>query len=173
MRRFQSILFVCNIKLRLLQANLIGPLYHSTSGSQLASFHPNQLPDPFDFPLILCCNNTASTMFLNKLPYRFADQVQILIADLWCPVSMNSRTSEISMRGKWQGCQHRGWNFSLFIAKWENRTDELFSAKYPKMLSFSLVAEALTGLIYHRPSGEKFLFASKVSVSQPSYFFTV
>ena len=39
--------------------------------------------------------------------------------------------------------------------KINNRTDELFSAKYPKMLSFSLVAEALTGLIYHRPSGEK------------------
>ena len=27
------------------------------------------------------------------------------------------------------------------------------------MLSFSLVAEALTGLIYHRPSGENFSFA--------------
>ena len=26
------------------------------------------------------------------------------------------------------------------------------------MLSFSLVAEALTGLIYHRPSGENFSF---------------
>ena len=37
-----------------------------------------------------------------------------------------------------------------------NRTDELFSVKYPKMLSFSQVAEALTGLIYHRPSGENF-----------------
>ena len=28
------------------------------------------------------------------------------------------------------------------------------------MLSFSLVAEALTGLIYHRPSGENSKFAS-------------
>ena len=36
------------------------------------------------------------------------------------------------------------------------RTDELFSVKYPKMSSFSQVAEALTGLIYHRPSGENF-----------------
>ena len=40
--------------------------------------------------------------------------------------------------------------------KINNRTDELFSVKYSKMLSFSLVAEALTGLIYHRPSGENF-----------------
>ena len=39
--------------------------------------------------------------------------------------------------------------------------DDLFNVKYTKMLSFSLVAEALTGLIYHRPSGEnsKFAFA--------------
>ena len=29
------------------------------------------------------------------------------------------------------------------------------------MLSFSLVAEALTGLIYHRPSGENSKFATK------------
>ena len=36
------------------------------------------------------------------------------------------------------------------------RTDELFSVKYPKMSSFSQVVEALTGLIYHRPSGENF-----------------
>ena len=34
-----------------------------------------------------------------------------------CPASMNSRTSEISMRGKWQGCQHRGSNISTFRAK--------------------------------------------------------
>ena len=32
--------------------------------------------------------------------------------------------------------------------------DNLFSVKYTKMLSFSLVAEALTDLIYHRPSGQ-------------------
>ena len=32
-----------------------------------------------------------------------------------------------------------------------NRTGELFSVKYSKMLSFSQVAEALMGLIYHRP----------------------
>ena len=37
-----------------------------------------------------------------------------------------------------------------------NRTGELFSVKYSKMLSFSQVAEALMGLIYHRPSGENF-----------------
>ena len=36
----------------------------------------------------------------------------------------------------------------------------LFNVKYPKMLSFSLVAEALAGLIYHRPSGENFSFLS-------------
>ena len=40
--------------------------------------------------------------------------------------------------------------------KKNNRTDELFSFKYSKMLSFSQVAEALMGLIYHRPSGENF-----------------
>ena len=34
----------------------------------------------------------------------------------------------------------------------------LFIVKYPKMLSFSLVAEAIAGLIYHRPSGENFSF---------------
>ena len=40
--------------------------------------------------------------------------------------------------------------------------DDLFNVKYTKMLSFSLVAEALTGLIYHRPSGENsnFQFSS-------------
>ena len=42
------------------------------------------------------------------------------------------------------------------LTKKNNRTDELYSVKYSKMLSFSLVAEALTGLIYHRPSGENF-----------------
>ena len=42
-----------------------------------------------------------------------------------------------------------------------NRTDELFSVKYSKMLCFSQVAEALTGLIYHRPSGENFSSAFK------------
>ena len=36
--------------------------------------------------------------------------------------------------------------------------DDLFNVKYTKMLSFSLVAEALKGLIYHRPSGENFKF---------------
>ena len=30
------------------------------------------------------------------------------------------------------------------------------------MLSFSLVAEALMGLIYHRPSGENFSFLARV-----------
>ena len=40
--------------------------------------------------------------------------------------------------------------------KKNNRTGELFSVKYSKMLSFSQVAEALMGLIYHRPSGENF-----------------
>ena len=40
--------------------------------------------------------------------------------------------------------------------KKSNRTGELFSVKYSKMLSFSQVAEALMGLIYHRPSGENF-----------------
>ena len=34
----------------------------------------------------------------------------------------------------------------------------VFNVKYTKMLSFSLVAEALTGLIYHRPSGENSRF---------------
>ena len=37
-----------------------------------------------------------------------------------------------------------------------NRTGELFSVKYSKMLSFSQVAEALMGLIYNRTSGENF-----------------
>ena len=37
-----------------------------------------------------------------------------------------------------------------------NRTGELFSVKYSKMLNFSHVAEALMGLIYHGPSGENF-----------------
>ena len=36
--------------------------------------------------------------------------------------------------------------------------DDLFNVKYTKMLSFSLVAEALTGLIYHRPLGENSKF---------------
>ena len=48
--------------------------------------------------------------------------------------------------------------------KKNNRTGELFSVKYSKMLSFSQVAEALTGLIYHRPSGEN--FSSKQSLSE-------
>ena len=41
--------------------------------------------------------------------------------------------------------------------------DDLFNVKYTKMLSFSLVAEALMGLIYHRPSGKnsKFAFCKK------------
>ena len=34
------------------------------------------------------------------------------------------------------------------------------------MLSFSLVAEALAGLIYHRPSGENSNFHSKQSLSE-------
>ena len=34
------------------------------------------------------------------------------------------------------------------------------------MLSFSLVAEALMGLIYHRPSGENFSFVGKQSLSE-------
>ena len=37
------------------------------------------------------------------------------------------------------------------------------------MLSFSLVAEALTGLIYHRPSGENSKFQSKQSFSEFKY----
>ena len=41
--------------------------------------------------------------------------------------------------------------------------DDLFNVKYTKMLSFSLVAEALTGLIYHRPSGENSKFLPKES----------
>ena len=44
----------------------------------------------------------------------------------------------------------------ILLTKNNNKTDELFSFKYSKMLSFSQVAEALTGLIYHRPSGENF-----------------
>ena len=40
----------------------------------------------------------------------------------------------------------------------QNRTGELFSVKYSKLLSFSHVAEALMGLIYHRPSGENSKF---------------
>ena len=36
--------------------------------------------------------------------------------------------------------------------------DNLFNVKYSKMLSFSLVAEALPGLIYHRPPGENSSF---------------
>ena len=35
------------------------------------------------------------------------------------------------------------------------------------MLSFSLVAEALTGLIYHRPSGENSKFAKMADVLTP------
>ena len=48
--------------------------------------------------------------------------------------------------------------FTLYrlTKKKNNRTGELFSVKYSKMLSFSQVAEALMGLIYHRPSGENF-----------------
>ena len=49
--------------------------------------------------------------------------------------------------------------------KKNNRTGELFSVKYSKMLSFSQVAEALMGLIYHRPSGENFSSA-KQSLSE-------
>ena len=42
--------------------------------------------------------------------------------------------------------------------------DDLFDVKYTKMLSFSLVAEALTGLIYYRPSGENsnFQFSCRI-----------
>ena len=36
--------------------------------------------------------------------------------------------------------------------------DDLSNVKYTKMLSFSLVTEALTGLIYHRPPGENSKF---------------
>ena len=50
-----------------------------------------------------------------------------------------------------------------------NGTDEFFSVKYSKMLSFSLVAEALTGLIYHRPSGEKFLFGPTEATTYSKY----
>ena len=38
------------------------------------------------------------------------------------------------------------------------RTVRFFCVKYTKMLSFFLVAEALTGLICHRPSGENSSF---------------
>ena len=38
------------------------------------------------------------------------------------------------------------------------------------MLSFSLVAEALTGLIYHRPSGENFSFGSLDFLSNVALF---
>ena len=36
--------------------------------------------------------------------------------------------------------------------------ENLFNVKYTKMLSFSLVAEALMGLIYHHPLGENSSF---------------
>ena len=38
-----------------------------------------------------------------------------------------------------------------------------FKVKYTKMLSFSRVAEALMGLIYHRPSGENSGVLQKIS----------
>ena len=38
------------------------------------------------------------------------------------------------------------------------------------MLSFSLVAEALTGLIYHRPSGENSKFAFLRRLAKPEEF---
>ena len=40
------------------------------------------------------------------------------------------------------------------------RTGNPFYVKYTKMLSFSLVAETLMGLIYHRPLGENSNFQS-------------
>ena len=48
---------------------------------------------------------------------------------------------------------------TLFFSREQFTCSELFNVKYSKMLSFSLVAEALMGLIYHRPSGENFSFA--------------
>ena len=47
-----------------------------------------------------------------------------------------------------------------------DRTDTLFNVKYSKMLPFSLVAEALTGLIYHRPSGENSSFVGGWAIGE-------
>ena len=59
----------------------------------------------------------------------------------------------------------------LSTKSWEVRTVDPFYVKYTKMLSFSLVAEALTGLIYHRPSGEnsnfQFEFTLACLVAEP------
>ena len=52
----------------------------------------------------------------------------------------------------------------LRLTKKNSRTGELFSVKYSKMLSFSQVAEALMGRIYHRPSGENFSSAEAVTL---------
>ena len=57
------------------------------------------------------------------------------------------------------------FTFEMANQKKNNRTDELFTFKYSKMLSFSQVAEALTGLIYHRPSGEN--FSSVITKTEP------
>ena len=45
---------------------------------------------------------------------------------------------------------------------------KLFNVKYSKMLSFSQVAEALMGLIYHRPLGENFSFDNTTMNSKSS-----
>ena len=52
---------------------------------------------------------------------------------------------------------------SIVIAQFSNykvRTGDLFYVRHNKTLSFSLVAEALTGLIYLRPLGENSSFQS-------------
>ena len=56
-------------------------------------------------------------------------------------------------------CDLRQAKTHNFLSKSRYDRTALFNAKYPKMLSFSLVAEALAGLIYHRPSGEISLFS--------------
>ena len=91
-------------------------------------FLPNQLRDPFDFPLILCCNNTASTMFLYKLPCRFA--------------SRSSSNCRFVM-----SCVHEFPHVRNLYAR------EMVRLPASRMKYFTL--------------------QSKVSVSQPSYFFTV
>ena len=54
---------------------------------------------------------------------------------------------------------YRKQNTQFPIRNNQDRTGERFNVKYSKMLSFSLVVEALMDLIYHRPSGENFSFA--------------
>ena len=51
--------------------------------------------------------------------------------------------------------------------------DDLFNVKYTKMLCFSLVAEALTGLIYYRPSGENSNFQSMDNRGPTEFFYTL